>query len=141
MVYKRLWREFPAFTVYVCVHALAVPLRLALRSFGSYKAWFVSYWISEAIAAVISFWLVYEIYLHVFQRYEGLRSLGSVLLQWSAAILALLAVVAGTTTGMLLANVPAVFLGHVASDRIPFKAVRIVSAAVFAALGVATLAG
>jgi len=53
----------------------------------------------------------------------------------------LLAVVAGTTTGMLLANVPAVFLGHVASDRIPFKAVRIVSAAVFAALGVATLAG
>jgi len=53
----------------------------------------------------------------------------------------LLAVVAGTTTGMLLANVPAVFLGHVASDRIPFKAVRIVSAAVFAALGVATLTG
>jgi putative Ca2+/H+ antiporter (TMEM165/GDT1 family) len=53
----------------------------------------------------------------------------------------LLAVVAGTTAGMLVANAPAVFLGHVASDRIPFKAVRIVAAAVFAALGVITLLG
>jgi putative Ca2+/H+ antiporter (TMEM165/GDT1 family) len=53
----------------------------------------------------------------------------------------LLAVVAGTTTGMLVANAPAVLLGHVASDRIPFKAVRIAAAAVFAALGVITLIG
>jgi putative Ca2+/H+ antiporter (TMEM165/GDT1 family) len=53
----------------------------------------------------------------------------------------LLAVVAGTTTGMLLADVPAVFLGHLASERIPLRAVRIVAALVFAALGVATLLG
>jgi putative Ca2+/H+ antiporter (TMEM165/GDT1 family) len=52
----------------------------------------------------------------------------------------LVTVVAGTTVGMLLADAPAVFLGHLASERIPFKAVRIVSAIVFAALGVATLA-
>lgn len=53
----------------------------------------------------------------------------------------LLAVVAGTTFGMLLADVPAVFLGKIASDRIPFKAVRIVAATLFAMLGIATLAG
>ena len=53
----------------------------------------------------------------------------------------LAAVVAGTTAGMLLADVPAVFLGHVASDRIPFKAVRIVSALVFGVLGLTTLLG
>jgi putative Ca2+/H+ antiporter (TMEM165/GDT1 family) len=51
----------------------------------------------------------------------------------------LVAVVAGTTVGMLLADAPAVFLGHVASERVPFKAVRVVSAIVFAALAVATL--
>jgi putative Ca2+/H+ antiporter (TMEM165/GDT1 family) len=51
----------------------------------------------------------------------------------------LIAVVAGTTAGMLLADAPAVFLGHMASERIPFKAVRIVSAIVFVALGLATL--
>lgn len=53
----------------------------------------------------------------------------------------LMMVIAGTTTGMLLADVPAVFLGHVASDHIPFKAVRFAAAGVFILMGVATLAG
>jgi putative Ca2+/H+ antiporter (TMEM165/GDT1 family) len=47
----------------------------------------------------------------------------------------LLAVVLGTTFGMLLANVPVVFAGKLAADRIPFKAIRIVAALIFAALG------
>jgi putative Ca2+/H+ antiporter (TMEM165/GDT1 family) len=48
---------------------------------------------------------------------------------------ALAAVVAGTTFGMMIVNVPTVFLGRAASARIPFKAVRIAAAALFAALG------
>ena len=52
---------------------------------------------------------------------------------------ALVAVIAGTTCGMLIADVPAVLLGKVASQRIPFKAVRMVAALLFAALGDATL--
>jgi putative Ca2+/H+ antiporter (TMEM165/GDT1 family) len=46
------------------------------------------------------------------------------------------AVVIGTTLGMMVVNVPTVFLGRAASARIPFKAVRIAAAALFAALGV-----
>ncbi len=53
----------------------------------------------------------------------------------------LAAVVAGTTTGMLIADAPAVLLAGKASLRIPFKTVRYVAAALFAALGVAALAG
>ena len=53
----------------------------------------------------------------------------------------LLSVVAGTTFGMLIADVPAVFLGQMASVKIPFKVVRIVAALMFAVLGVATLLG
>jgi putative Ca2+/H+ antiporter (TMEM165/GDT1 family) len=48
----------------------------------------------------------------------------------------LVAVIAGTTLGMLLVNVPTVFLGKAASARIPFRAVRIAAALLFAALGV-----
>ena len=48
----------------------------------------------------------------------------------------LVAVVIGTTVGMMVVNVPTVFLGRAASARIPFKAVRIAAAALFAALGV-----
>ncbi|MFG6446685.1 TMEM165/GDT1 family protein [Roseateles sp. BYS180W] len=49
------------------------------------------------------------------------------------------AVVAGTTLGMMLANVPAVLLGDRLAHRIPTRWVHGVAAAVFAALGVATL--
>jgi putative Ca2+/H+ antiporter (TMEM165/GDT1 family) len=44
-------------------------------------------------------------------------------------------VVAGTTLGMLIADVPAVFLGKVASPNFPFKYVRWAAALVFAVLG------
>lgn len=53
----------------------------------------------------------------------------------------LVAVVAGTTAGMLVADVPAVFLADRAAARIPFKAIRYVAAALFAAMGIAALAG
>lgn len=53
----------------------------------------------------------------------------------------LAAVVAGTTTGMLIADTPAVFLAEKASLRIPFKTVRYIAAALFAAMGIAVLTG
>lgn len=54
---------------------------------------------------------------------------------------AFLAVVAGTTAGMLIANVPAVLLGDRIANRMPVRAVHAVAAALFAVLGVATLLG
>ncbi len=50
-------------------------------------------------------------------------------------------VVIGTTLGMLIADVPAVFIGDKLADKIPMKLVHAIAAAVFAALGVATLLG
>ena len=44
-------------------------------------------------------------------------------------------VVAGTTLGMLLANVPVVVLGSRFADRLPLRVARIAAAAVFAMLG------
>jgi putative Ca2+/H+ antiporter (TMEM165/GDT1 family) len=54
---------------------------------------------------------------------------------------ALVAVVSGTTLGMLLADVPAVLLGHAASRAIPFKAVRLAAAGLFGALGLVVMLG
>lgn len=52
-----------------------------------------------------------------------------------------IAVVCGTTFGMMLANVPAVYLGDRIAGRIPLKLVHGIAALIFAALGVATLLG
>ena len=51
----------------------------------------------------------------------------------------LLAVVAGTTLGMLIADVPAVFIGGRLARRVPLRLVHGIAAAIFAVLGVATL--
>ncbi|MDR2788216.1 MAG: TMEM165/GDT1 family protein [Candidatus Accumulibacter sp.] len=59
----------------------------------------------------------------------------------SARFQAYYAVVAGTTFGMMLANVPAVLLGERAAGRVPARVVRAVAAAIFGALGAATLLG
>jgi putative Ca2+/H+ antiporter (TMEM165/GDT1 family) len=50
-------------------------------------------------------------------------------------------VVAGTTFGMLLANVPAVYFGDRFAHKLPVKAVHALAALIFAVLGVLTLAG
>lgn len=51
------------------------------------------------------------------------------------------AVVAGTTFGMMLANVPAVYFGDRIADRLPTRLVHRIAALIFAILGVATLLG
>lgn len=53
----------------------------------------------------------------------------------------LIAVVAGSTLGMMVANVPAVFVGERLLQRVPLKWVRVVAAVMFAGIGVAILAG
>ena len=50
-------------------------------------------------------------------------------------------VVAGTTLGMLIADVPAVFIGDKLANRIPMTLVHRIAAAIFAVLGIATLLG
>jgi len=50
-------------------------------------------------------------------------------------------VVAGTTLGMLIADLPAVFIGDKLAGRIPMRLVHGIAAVIFAGLGVATLLG
>ena len=52
-----------------------------------------------------------------------------------------LLVVIGTTAGMLIADVPAVFVGERLAGRIPMRLVHGVAAAIFLVLGAATLLG
>ena len=54
--------------------------------------------------------------------------------QWTA-------VVAGTTLGMMLANAPVVWFGDRLVKRVPIRAVHVVSALIFLALGLAALLG
>jgi len=48
-------------------------------------------------------------------------------------------VIAGTTLGMLIADVPAVFVGNRFAEKIPMKLVHGIAAAIFAVMGLLTL--
>ena len=58
----------------------------------------------------------------------------------AAAYSNLIAVISGTTAGMLLANAPVIFLGKAFSDRLPLKAIHYLASGLFLALGVLFLA-
>jgi putative Ca2+/H+ antiporter (TMEM165/GDT1 family) len=58
----------------------------------------------------------------------------------AAAYPSLLAVVAGTTAGMMIANVPVVFLGKAFASRLPLKAIHFGAAVLFIILGIVFLA-
>jgi putative Ca2+/H+ antiporter (TMEM165/GDT1 family) len=49
-------------------------------------------------------------------------------------------VAAGTTTGMMIANVPAAYFGHAVTRVLPLALLRYVSAAIYAVLGLLSLA-
>lgn len=53
----------------------------------------------------------------------------------SAAYANLVVVVAGSTTGMMIANVPVVFLGERFASRLPLTAIRFAASALFFVLG------
>jgi len=57
----------------------------------------------------------------------------------AAAYTNLAAVVSGTTLGMLLANAPAIFLGHAFADRLPLKMIRYGAAVLFTIVGLVFL--
>ena len=54
---------------------------------------------------------------------------------------AFVSVVAGTTFGMMIANVPAVLIGDRLANRLPVRLVHGIAAIIFALLGIATLLG
>jgi putative Ca2+/H+ antiporter (TMEM165/GDT1 family) len=58
----------------------------------------------------------------------------------AAACPSLLAVIAGTTLGMLIANIPVVVLGKAFADRLPLKAIHYSASLLFMVLGVVFLA-
>jgi Ca2+/H+ antiporter, TMEM165/GDT1 family len=54
---------------------------------------------------------------------------------------ALVAVIVGTTIGMMIANVPVVLLGEAAAKALPLRVIRSIAALLFLAMGVAVLLG
>jgi putative Ca2+/H+ antiporter (TMEM165/GDT1 family) len=119
------------------------PLRWILGlSFLAMAAWaLIPDKVDDAKASVAGRWGVFGTTVIAFFLAEMGDKTQLATVALAAKYAAPVAVIAGTTLGMMIANVPAVFLGERLLTRVPMRLVHMGAAALFAALGLATLFG
>jgi hypothetical protein len=117
---RKLAKEFPVFFAYTVMHVVrACSLFLVYRIYGySSSSYFFAYWIAEAVDAGFQLAMMYEIYRHLFRRYESISHLGASLYRWSLVALLLIAIASATAGsgsggGALRAGVEALHQGTI----------------------------
>jgi hypothetical protein len=106
LISRGLFRKLPAFSAYLILHVIALPVRFLLwHQHGPswYAAYFVTYWITEGFSAVLTLAIICELYAGFFKRYEELEKLGRRILNSIAAIViavASVAAIAAAGTGL-----------------------------------------
>lgn len=91
---RRLVREFPLFFLYTLMHVARAAINLPVYRMYGYtsREYFLVYWANEAVDTLLQLAVTYEIYVHVFRRYESVSHLGKVLFRWSLVALLLLSI-------------------------------------------------
>src|SRR5271165_3669200 len=85
---RRLHREYPYFFNYVVFQVLSFLIEFPLRNWVNY---YYVYWTIQALAVVVSFAVLLEIFRDAFKPYEALRDLSVILFRWCALVVLLVA--------------------------------------------------
>jgi hypothetical protein len=94
---RKMAHKLPVFFAYSALQVLrtaglfAVHLLTVHQRVG-YAEYFYSYWAVEAVSIVLGFTVIYEIYCKMFQNYDAVRHLGSIMFGGGAVVLLLAAV-------------------------------------------------
>ena len=97
---KGLAREFRTFFAYTAFTLCLSVLRFWIRvHYGFYSVqYFVTYWPGFAIQVTLLFFVIQEIYAKVLYRYEGLRTLASIVFRWAFMLLVVIAIISATAS-------------------------------------------
>ncbi|HKT68043.1 MAG TPA: hypothetical protein VJP83_01340 [Terriglobales bacterium] len=96
MFRRRLLREFPFFFCYLSFHIVEGFISVFLyRHFGRDSwAYLYEWWAAQGIGIGLRFGVIWEIFSHMFRRYEGLRHAGAIVFRSAAVLLVVVAVLA-----------------------------------------------
>lgn len=94
---SKLHRRFPLFFSLV-LYVLVTDLVLIGAHFLSYRAYFYTYWAINSVTVVLSFAVIYELFMAMFGQHHGLKDFGSTLFQWAGVVVALMAILMLATT-------------------------------------------
>ena len=74
LVWRKLHRAFPLFFMFLVVTELVGILRFVINAYGTYKAYFYTYWISDLLLMICNFLAVYELFvMRLFPRFYKVR--------------------------------------------------------------------
>ncbi len=106
MLRRKMHREYPFFSAFIAMQVaiFATDFYFYHRSPLSY---FYSYFATSAVAVLLSFGVLYEVFGGVFRPFADLRELGRVLFRWAAVVLTLAALLLACSAPRVVPITPA----------------------------------
>jgi len=104
---KKLNRDFPIFFSFLVAETFFDLINFVLNQTAP-SAYYYTYWAGVAVTTCLGFFVLQEIFRHIFRPYESLRTFGSTLFRWSTLVLlmvgAIMAFSSTATTGSPITN-------------------------------------
>jgi hypothetical protein len=91
MFHRKSHKVFPVFFTYLISQILMFSVLFPIFQLEYSDLFFFAYWSCAAISLAIGFKVIHEIFLDIFRPYHTLKDLGSVLFQWAALVMLLVA--------------------------------------------------
>jgi hypothetical protein len=91
MFRRRSHKIFSVFFTYLIAQILIFSLLFPIFQLADSLYFFYAYWSCAVISLAIGFKVIHEIFLDIFRPYHTLKDLGSVLFQWAALVMLLVA--------------------------------------------------
>jgi len=91
MLRKKQHRSFPWFFQYAIYQAAVTVLLFVIYHDGNYATYFYAFWTTAAIATILAFCTLHEIFSVAFKPYPALQQLGSLLFRWGALVVLIFA--------------------------------------------------
>jgi len=89
---RKLHKQFPVFFSYLLVQVAFFAVTFPL--YGRSTTWYFStFWIGQALNAILGFYVIHEIFVDVFRPYHALRDLGTPVFKWAGAVMLLVSIV------------------------------------------------
>ena len=98
MVRGRSRSTFPVFFNFVAFCLITLLLQVILLPHASAVGFFYLYWGTMAVATVLSFGVIYEVFTHVLRPYSALVDLGRLIFKWAIVFLAFASLVTALAT-------------------------------------------
>jgi hypothetical protein len=96
MVRYRMRATFPRFFAYILFQVVKEIILFVVYHYYPHN-YFDAYWTGNALSVFISVGVLEEIWRYLFQGYEGIQGLGSILFRWAAALMLLIGIVGALT--------------------------------------------